>query len=234
MKILAMDTTADTVSVALCNDKTLVASFNGNQKKTHSTTLLPLIDAVLDYSGVLCDKIDAFAVTTGPGSFTGLRIGVATVKGLAFGNNTPAIGVSSLEALAYNFSDREGTLVCPSLNARRNEVYFALFRIVNGAPVRLTEDSSTQASELESMLSEYRESVLFCGDGVSVLRSVFTKIDIPADNQLLLYPSASSVAAAAFDKINREGLSYASELSPTYLKPSQAERERLERINNNL
>ena len=100
MKILAMDTSADTVSVSLCEDKKIIASFTGNLKRTHSGTLLPLIDAVLDYSGVACDKIDMFAVTVGPGSFTGLRIGVSTVKGLAFGKNVPAMGVSSLEAMA--------------------------------------------------------------------------------------------------------------------------------------
>lgn len=231
MKILSMDTTADTVSVALCEDKTLIASFTGNLKKTHSTTLLPLVDAVLSYAGLSCDKIDAFAVTTGPGSFTGLRIGVATVKGLSFGNNTPAVGVSSLEALAYNFCDREGALVCPSLNARRNEVYYALFRIENNTPVRLSEDSSDHASVLEEKLCAYGENVLFCGDGTSVLRNVFTKINVLYDNQLLLYPSAPSVALAAFDKIARKGLTYGAELSPVYLKPSQAERERLERIN---
>jgi len=231
MKILSMDTTADTVSVALCEDKSPIVSFTGNLKKTHSNTLLPLIDAVLSYAATSCDKTDAFAVTVGPGSFTGLRIGVATVKGLAFGNNTPAIGVSSLEALAYNFCDREGALVCPSLNARRNEVYFAIFRIKDGTPIRLTEDSSAHASELENMLCAYEENVLFCGDGAGVLRKVFTKISVPEDNPLLLYPSAVSVAAAAFDKIQREGYTYPSELSPVYLKPSQAERERLERLN---
>ncbi|MBE6669589.1 MAG: tRNA (adenosine(37)-N6)-threonylcarbamoyltransferase complex dimerization subunit type 1 TsaB [Ruminococcaceae bacterium] len=231
MKILSMDTTADTVSVALCEDKTIISSFSGNLKRTHSSTLLPLIDAVLNYSGIGCDKIDMLAVTVGPGSFTGLRIGVATAKGLAFGNNIPTVGVSSLLALAYNFKDREGALVCPSLNARRNEVYFALFRIVDGKPMRLTDDSSMQASELEEILLQHDENVLFCGDGTVVLRNVFTRLSVPVDNQLLLYPSAPSVALAAFDKMQSEGVSYATELSPTYLKPSQAERERLERIN---
>lgn len=233
MKILSMDTSADTVSVALCEDRSLVASFTGNMKKTHSTTLLPLIDTVLSYSGIKCESIDLLAVTAGPGSFTGLRIGVATVKGLAIGNNIPSIGVSSLEALAYNFSDREGVLICPSINARRGEVYYALFKIENGRPVRLCEDTSAHASVLEETLKSYNEQVLFCGDGTNVLRQNFKSISVPEDNQLLLYPSAVSVAMAALDIFKANGASYADTLSPTYLKPSQAERERLERNNNN-
>lgn len=233
MKILSMDTSTDTVSVALCEDRSLVASFTGNMKKTHSTTLLPLIDTVLSYNGIKCENIDLLAVTAGPGSFTGLRIGVATVKGLAIGNNIPSIGVSSLQALAYNFSDREGVLICPSINARRGEVYYALFKIENGIPVRLCEDTSAHASVLEETLKGYNEQVLFCGDGTNVLRQNFKSISVPEDNQLLLYPSAVSVAMAALDIFKANGASYADMLSPTYLKPSQAERERLERSNNN-
>ena len=231
MKILAMDTSADTVSVSLCEDKKIIASFTGNLKKTHSGTLLPLIDAVLDYSEITCDRIDAFAVSVGPGSFTGIRIGVSTVKGLAFGKNVPAIGVSTLLAMAYNFSDCEGKIVCPTLNARRNEVYYALFRIVNGVPERLSEDASAHASVLEDILIDTKEEVLFCGDGTDVLRKNFARLVIPSDNQLLFYPSASSVAFAAFDKLSKNEITYENELSPVYLKPSQAERERLERLN---
>lgn len=233
MKILSMDTSADTVSVALCEDRSIIASFTGNMKKTHSTTLLPLIDTVLSYSGVKCENIDLLAVTAGPGSFTGLRIGVATVKGLAIGNNIPSIGVSSLEALAYNFLDREGAIICPSINARRGEVYYALFKIECGKPMRLCEDTSDHSTELEEKLKHYSEQILFCGDGTNILRQNFKTISVPSDNQLLLYPSAVSVALAAADKFEREGASYADKLSPTYLKPSQAERERLEQASKN-
>lgn len=230
MKILALETSADTLSVSLCEDKKIIASFTGNLKRTHSGTLLPIINSLLQYSELTVDNIDIFALAVGPGSFTGLRIGVATVKGLAFGKDTPAIGVSSLEAMAYNFSNYEGKLICPSINARRNEVYYAVFRIVNGVPERITEDSSAPASVLEEMLLDMHEDVMFCGDGTDVLRRVFTTLKLPTDNQLLLYPNASSVAFAAYDEYKKNGAHSSSELSPVYLKPSQAERERIEKL----
>ncbi len=230
MKILALDTSADTVSVALCSDGKTICSFTGNVKKTHSGTLLPIVDGVLGYSGVKCPDIDAFAVSVGPGSFTGLRIGVATVKGLAFASDKPAIGVSTLMAMAYNFCDREGALVCPVINARRNEVYCAIFRISAGMPIRITDDISYSAVELEERLLSFGCEVLFCGDGVSVLRSCFTRMSVPVENQLLLYPNAVSVAAAALDTYSKGGEFSANKLSPVYLKQSQAERERLEKI----
>ena len=131
MIILALDSTAQTGSVALCRDEKLIASFTLNTGNTHSETLLPSVEAVLSLSDMTADDVDLFACAKGPGSFTGVRIGAATVKGLAFGKDKPSLGVSTLEALAYNLRGFSGIL-CPVMNARRSQVYNALFRAENG------------------------------------------------------------------------------------------------------
>lgn len=232
MKILGIDSSADTVAVALLEDRTVLASFCGNMKKTHSNTLLPTVDYVLSYSGLKPDDIDLYSVSVGPGSFTGIRIGVATVKGLAFGKDTPVCAVSTLEAMAYSFSDREGAYVCPVLNARRGDVYNALFKIVKGIPQRITDDTSTHATELEKSLERY-ENVFFCGDGVQVLNQYFLKRTVNEQNELISYPSGYGVALAGMNAYASGNYTTGTELAPVYLKPSQAERERNEKLNQN-
>ena len=132
MKILALDSTALTASVALCEDQTLLAEYTVENGNTHSQTLLPMVESILSMFELTTDEIDLFAASAGPGSFTGVRIGAATVKGLAFDTQKPCLGVSTLEALAENLSMMNG-LVCPVMNARRKQVYTALFRFENGA-----------------------------------------------------------------------------------------------------
>jgi tRNA threonylcarbamoyladenosine biosynthesis protein TsaB len=228
MKILGIDSSAGTVAVSLLENENVIASFCGNMKKTHSNTLLPTVDLVLTYAGIKPEDIELYSVAVGPGSFTGIRIGVATVKGLSFGTDTPVCAVSTLEAMAYSFFDREGAYVCPVLNARRGDVYNALFKIVDGKPQRLTQDASMHATDLESMLNDY-ENVFFCGDGVSVLKKFFTSRTINEQNELLAYPSGYGVALAGLNSYNKGLYTTGIELAPVYLKPSQAERERLER-----
>lgn len=131
MLILAMDSTAVAASVALLTDGAPLAAFHLDNGNTHSETLLPMVESVLRCTGKTVDDIDLFAVSAGPGSFTGVRIGVATVKGLAFGKGKPCVGVSTLEALAENLVPTGG-LLCPVMNARRGQVYNALFRVETG------------------------------------------------------------------------------------------------------
>ena len=126
MKILALDSTAEACTAALCDDGRLVAEMTVNTGNTHSQTLLPVVEQILKISETSLEEIDAFACSTGPGSFTGVRIGVATVKGIAYGKNKPCVSVSTLDALAYNIRGYDGIL-CPVMNARRNQVYNALF-----------------------------------------------------------------------------------------------------------
>ena len=232
MKILGIDSSADTVAVSLLEDKNLLASFCGNMKKTHSNTLLPTVEYLLTYSGISPSDIDLFSVAVGPGSFTGIRIGVATVKGLTFGRKCPVCEVSTLEAMAYSFCDREGAFVCPVLNARRGDVYNALFKITDGVPVRITKDDSLHATALEKMLEPYGE-ILFCGDGASVVEKLFKERKINLQNELTCYPSGVGVALAGLNTFEKGRYTSGTELAPIYLKPSQAERERIEKINEN-
>ena len=164
MKILAIDSTAIVGSCAVLEDEKLLSLFTVNNGNTHSETLLPMIEASLKLLGLNADDIDLFALSEGPGSFTGVRIGAATIKGLAFGKDKPCVGVSTLEALAENLSSFNG-IVCPAMNARRNQVYNALFRSKDGKLQRLTEDRAVSVSELEEELEAFSEPVYICGDG---------------------------------------------------------------------
>ena len=227
MKILALDSTAKVASVALCEDGQLLGEYTINNGNTHSETLLPMVESLLKIFDLSIDDIDAFAVAAGPGSFTGVRIGVATVKGLAFDTNKPCFGISTLEALAKNPSIPNG-LVCPVMNARRNQVYTALFRANGEAIERLIPDSAIAITELDEILSKYDEPVILCGDGYQITEELLTHPIIPLEERLR-HQSAFNVALCALDAIRRGENPTDVELSPTYLRLSQAERERNER-----
>ena len=141
MKILAVDSSALVASVALAEDGALLGEYTINNKNTHSETLLPMIESLLGFFSLSASDVDLFAVSSGPGSFTGVRIGAATVKGLAFAMNRACVGVSTLEALAYNMIAYKG-LVCAVMNARRAQVYTALFRSDGNELTRITEDTA--------------------------------------------------------------------------------------------
>ena len=227
MKLLALDSTARVASVALCEDGRLLGEYTINNGNTHSETLLPMVESILRFFNLTVDDIDAFAVSAGPGSFTGVRIGVSTIKGLAFGSNKPCVGVSTLEALAHNPAIR-GALICPVMNARRNQVYTALFREQNGSLERLLPDSAIAISELDQILSQYDEPVVLCGDGYDITESQLSHPILPLAERLR-HQSAFNTALCAFDAIKRgEGVTDI-ELTPSYLRLSQAERERNER-----
>lgn len=222
MLILAIETSATTASAALTEDLRLISQFNLNKTRMHSETLLPMIHSLYDRLHIGSDDIDMFACSAGPGSFTGVRIGVSTVKGLAFGLNKPCVGVSALEALAYNFDGIPGnSVVCPVMDARRGQVYNALFK--NGS--RLTSDRMTTIGDLAAELEILALPVYFTGDGYDLAHE---KINIPSIRQTpeqLRYQNAYTVASIAFLKYTADRLPYTdTELSPIYLRASQAER----------
>ena len=232
MKILALDSSATVASVALCEDETLLAEYTLNNGNTHSETLLPMIEAMLAHFGTTVDEIDLFAASTGPGSFTGVRIGTATLKGLAFAKDTPCIGVSTLEALAEN-AVALGGLVCPVMNARRSQVYTALFRSDGQTLVRLTKDEALSIAELDTLLAAFREPVAFVGDGYRITLDGLVKTEARAIPDRLRHQSAYSVAQVA-RRLYASGAAVTdSALVVTYLRPSQAERERLAREQSN-
>ncbi len=227
MKILALDSTAIAASVALCEDARLLGEYTIQNGNTHSETLLPMVESLLHHFALTPDGIDLFAASAGPGSFTGVRIGAATVKGLAFDTGKPCIGVSTLEALAYNLIGFEG-LICPVMNARRAQVYTALFRCKDGVLERLMPDSAIAITELDKRLGAYSEPVRLCGDGYEITKTALTHpvLDTP---ERLRAQSAYSVAQIARGAYLGGTSTADTEMVPTYLRPSQAERERAER-----
>ncbi len=224
MKILAIDSTANTSTVALLENETLLGIYTANTKNTHSETLLPMVKHLLTTLNVSNDEIDAYAVSNGPGSFTGVRIGVATVKGLAFGKDKKCVEVSTIEALAQNLECFSG-IVCPIMNARRGQVYTGAF--LNGK--RIIDDTCMMLSDLIPRLEEYGESIYFVGDGYSLIENQAIK-NLKSTPEMLRYQNAFSVGKIAYKKLqNNESVSDR-ELSVEYLRKPQAEREREEKL----
>ncbi|MBE7016281.1 MAG: tRNA (adenosine(37)-N6)-threonylcarbamoyltransferase complex dimerization subunit type 1 TsaB [Ruminococcaceae bacterium] len=227
MKILGVDTSSGVATAAICDDEKLICEFVLNNKMTHSQTLMPIIDMCFKHSELTVNDIDLFAVSEGPGSFTGLRIGVTTVKGLAHGANKPIVGVNTLEAMAYNLPFCP-YLISPIMDARRGEVYNGVYRFLEGALTEVKSPRALPVSQLIEELSASGEKVVFLGDGVPVFRSELAEklgdIAIFAPQSVGMQ-KASSVCMAAGKK---EQMHY-SKLSPVYLRKSQAERELEER-----
>ena len=236
MLILALDSTAQVGSVALCQDETLIAEYTLNTGNTHSETLLPMVESVLRIAGYTVDDVELFVCTAGPGSFTGVRIGASTIKGIAFGKNRPCIGVSTLEALALNGVALEGVL-CPAMNARRQQVYNALFDCHGTSLSRLCEDRALAITELgEELMREYPDRLVYLmGDGAKL---VYDALHETIGARLILLPerlihqSGYNTAMAGL-RLCREGVTTTdAELAPVYLRPSQAERMRMEKLKN--
>lgn len=222
LKILAVDSSAKACSAAIVDDGRVLGSFFINTALTHSQTLIPMIDSVLKNTTTELDSIDAFAVNSGPGSFTGVRIGVAAVKGMAMPQDKPCVSVSTLESMAYNLLGRSCVAVCV-MDARRSQVYNALFRIDGEAVERLCPDRALSIDELYEDLKQYDEELVLVGDGAELCYNSYKEksgnITIAPEN--VRYQNAASTAFAA------ENMSAVSafELMPTYLRLPQAERE---------
>ena len=235
MLILSLDSSAKAASVALMEDSKLLGEFFIDTAFTHSRTLAPMIENLLSVTGKTTEDIDLIAVSNGPGSFTGVRIGVAVAKGIAFVRDIPAMAISTLESMAYNLILTD-CIVCAAMDARRNQVYNALFRIENGIVERLCEDRAISISKLKEEISQKYcdERVIIVGDGAQITYNEFDE-DVPVELAPvnLIMQRASSVALSALSKIGGgETPLKASELLPSYLRLSQAERERKEKENN--
>lgn len=227
MLTLAFESSAKAASVALCDDRNLISQAFHCTGLTHSQTLLPMAEDLLKNSGYEWEGIDCFAVAHGPGSFTGIRIGVSLVKGLAWAAGKPCIGVSSLAAMAWNGLSAGG-LVCAVMDARRSEVYNALFRIEDGLPVRLCPDRAVSLDNLAVELMSYQESVYLIGDGAQLAESFFKQKGLACRlaPEPLQMQSAWGVAMEAIGKPSGSS----QDLLPVYLRLSQAERERQARL----
>ena len=225
MKILAIDTSGPNCSIAVLDEKKIIANFNINIGKTHSETLLPLVDELLNFSNIKLNDIDAFACCVGPGSFTGIRIGISTVKGFALSLNKPTISVSTLEGLAYNVPIFDG-LVCSILDANNNNVYAALYQS-NDTYEMLGDYMTDSINSLITELKLHNEKILFIGDGaISYQETIKNELKDKAlfDPYHLNEQSAVSIERAAFEKYKNHQLNTADYLHPLYLRKSQAER----------
>lgn len=228
MKILALDSSATVASVALCEGEKLLAEYTLNNGNTHSETLLPMIESLLSQFSMTAKDVDIFAASMGPGSFTGVRIGAATLKGLAFASGKPCVCVSTLEALAENLVGFEG-LICPVMNARRSQVYTALFRSDGKTLTRLMPDSALAISELDEKLAEYDERVMLCGDGYGITKAGFEKTPTADTPDRLTRQSGYSVASVALREYLAGNATDDMGAKVTYLRPSQAERELMDK-----
>ena len=228
MNILAIDTSAVASSVAVCNDFKLVGEMFINVKLTHSQTLLPSCTSLLSATTYTLDDIDLFAVSAGPGSFTGLRIGIAAIKGMALCKNKPIVAVSTLEALAHNLSGFDG-IVCAVMDARCNQVYNAIFESsVNGKQIRLCDDRALPIDELATELKSYDKNIFLVGDGAELCYNKIELKNIFLAPEKARFAKGSSVGFIAF-RDNEKAIT-ADTLMPTYLRIPQAERERNARL----
>jgi len=237
LKILAIDTTAKTATAALTEDKKLIGLTVLNTPNTHSVTLLPAIEGLLSGASITAGDVDLFVCSSGPGSFTGVRIGTSTVKGLAYAQNKTCIGVSALEALAENIT-ADNCVICPVMDARRGQLYNALFEKKDGSLIRLTEDRTITKDDLKAELEAKGLKVLLCGDGYDIAARTMPELISAETPEMQLYHNAYSVAVVGYraymSATEEERKAFtASALAPVYLRASQAERERNEKLNNN-
>lgn len=231
MKILGLDSSGIVASVAIVEDDVLIAEYTVNYKKTHSQTLLPMLDEIAKMTELDLNSIDAFVVAAGPGSFTGLRIGSATAKGLGLALKKPLIAIPTVEGLAYNLYDISG-LICPIMDARRKQVYTGIYRFTDHQ-LKVVEDQMAVPMEtVIEKLNQYGEAVTFLGDGVSVFHELIAeKMTVPYSFAPAHVNKQRAAAVAALGEIYyRQGKTEtAMEHVPDYLRVSQAERERAER-----
>ena len=231
MNILALESSATACSAALCRDGALIAQSFQNSGLTHSRTLLPMVNDMLKNCGERLEDVEVFAVAAGPGSFTGLRIGVAAVKGLAWAGEKPCAPCSTLESMAWPLAHLEGRLVVCAMDARRNQVYNALFLARGDGLERLSPDRAISLAELGEELKKFQFSKIVVGDGAELCYNTLRE-NVPGLGPAPVHlrtQSAWGVARAAEELAKAGGLVAAGELVPVYHRLSQAERERLER-----
>lgn len=231
MIILALESSATACSVALTKDGELLSSSYENSGLTHSRTLLPMVDGVLNHCGIKMEQVDVVAVAAGPGSFTGLRIGVATAKGLSWPEDKECAACSTLESMAWQVAHLDGKLIVCAMDARRKQVYNALFLAHGDYLERLTPDRAISLDDLAEELKKYENSKIVIGDGAGLCYNTLAEqgIELELAASHLRMQTAWGVACAAQDVISRGELVKSHDLVPVYHRLSQAERERLEK-----
>lgn len=231
MYVLGIDSSGLVATVALQRDDILMAEYTIHNKKTHSQTLLPMIRDMMEMAGVEIGEVDGIAVAAGPGSFTGLRIGASTAKGLAQALRIPIAAVPSLEGLAYNLAGADA-LVCPMMDARRNQVYYGIYDVSGEEPVVLSGQEAAPVEEAVEKVNGLGKTVIFIGDGVPVYEEQLKKTAVPwrIGAEGARYQRASSVAALGRRYLEQGKGMEAAGFAPVYLRLSQAERERKERM----
>ncbi len=225
MLILSVDSSATPASVCLLENGKILADYYLNSGLTHSQTLIAMTESVLQISGRSASDIDVYAVNSGPGSFTGVRIGVSAVKGMAYALDKPCIAISTLESMAYLFFG-QSAYICACMDARRSQVYNAVFRVDNDTIERVCDDRAIAVDDLIRELRALNSPVILVGDGAHL---VFEAADDPMIRlapEHLRYQRASATAFAALEKYNRGETISPAALMPSYLRLSQAERER--------
>lgn len=231
MRILALDSSGLVATVAILEEGQTLAEYTVNYKKTHSQTLLPMLDEIVKMTEFDLSTIDAIAVAGGPGSFTGLRIGSATAKGLGLALKKPLIHIPTLDGLAYNLYGSNG-LICPIMDARRNQVYTGVYCFQDNAFEVVEEQMAVSVEELIQKLNQYGEKVTFLGDGVPVYRE---QLEAGLRGEIYFAPAhmnrqrAASVGALGMEYYKAGKTESAMEHQPDYLRLSQAERERAEK-----
>ncbi len=233
MYTLGIDSTATTAAAAVLKDGVCIAAASISAGLTHSETLLPLVSQMLDGAKIKAHQLDLIACAVGPGSFTGVRIGVSIAKGLAFGTEIPCAAVSALEALAENAACLgsllpDGIVICPVMDARRSQTYNALFKVENGSLKRLCDDRIIMLDKLKDELAAIDASVVFTGDGCELAMKAIQLDNILPFPDIYRRQNAASVAIVG-ERQYRSNINIhtADTLSPLYLRASQAERERL-------
>lgn len=231
MKILAIDSSGLVATVALLCDDILVGEYTIHNKRTHSQTLLPMIEAMLAMADVEIHDIDAIAAAAGPGSFTGLRIGASTAKGLAQALDIPIAAVPTLEGLAFNLTGADA-LVCPMMDARRNQAYYGIYDVSGRLPLTVQEQAAAPVEEVVEKVNALGKPVIFLGDGVPVFQEQLEQavtVSYRLAEDSVRYQRASSIAALGKAYLEQGHGMAAKDFAPIYLRLSQAERERLER-----
>ena len=232
MRILGIESSSLVASAAIYEDGITMAEYTVDFKMTHSQTLLPMIDEMVKFVGIDLNTIDAIAVSGGPGSFTGLRIGSATAKGLGLALNKPLIHVPTLDATAYNLFGASG-LICPIMDARRKQVYTGIYRYEDHRLMTVKDQMAVGIEELLSMLNEMGEAVTFLGDGVPVFKDIIAdKLTVPFSfaPAHLSRQRAGAVGALGVLYYKEGRTETAAEHKPDYLRVSQAERERAQKL----
>lgn len=234
MKILSVECSASPASACVIDDGKILSSAYVNVKMTHSQTLLPMIKQVLDSAKLTVDDIEAIAVSAGPGSFTGIRIGIAAVKGLAMKNNTPCVAVSTLSAMAEAYKT-QNAIICAVMDARCNQVYNALFEVKNGTVTRLCEDRALMCEDLANEIKSenFDKNVIITGDGADLFYSYLSEYEnIKIADEFKKYQNAIGVGFAAIKEIEKDNTVSPADLLPVYLRLPQAERELKKKLEN--